>query len=193
MSATLTLSKHRLLWYLEGAARGSHLRWDIYEIFVNDVWPQLSYDEREFIYTLAKRNLSDVFSGEHADKSAKERFLQMLARFDPSNQFKVYFKTEPGEYDKERWPTMREKHPYVQCYKWNDEYRPDWRGYAPKDIIKRVEKVRYRTCDNDHCQSRLECKRFLDHHKGDDMVDAPGCIKKCEVFIDNKPNRSDSI
>ena len=186
MSATLTLDSKELLWLLEGAARGSHLRWDVYEIFVNKVWNQLDYDERESIYTYAKRDLSDIFEGQYADRSGKERFEQMLARFNPSNQYKVYVNKEPGELDKERWPTMCGKNPYVECYKWHGEYKPDWRGYVPDDIIKRVEKVRYRTCTNDCCMARLECNRFLDYQKGDEILDDIGHCKKCEVFIENE-------
>ena len=42
MAAKLTLNKFELMWLFEGAAGKSHLRWGIYEMFVNKVWPQLT-------------------------------------------------------------------------------------------------------------------------------------------------------
>ena len=51
MSAKLTLDRFELIWYLQGAMSGSHLRWSIYEDFVNIIYPQLNDDERNSFTT----------------------------------------------------------------------------------------------------------------------------------------------
>jgi carboxylesterase type B len=91
MAATLRLDKFSLMYLIEGAVGNSQLRWDIYPKMVNDVWPQLTESEREFIFTYVKRDDSWYFNTEmqHVDETAKEYYLQMLARYNPANQWVV--------------------------------------------------------------------------------------------------------
>ena len=54
---TLTLDWHEVLWWLQGAMSGSHLRWFAYEDMVNRVWPQCSEQERRNIFWIMRRDL----------------------------------------------------------------------------------------------------------------------------------------
>ena len=54
---TLTLDWHEVLWWLQGAMSGSHLRWGAYEDMVNRVWPQCSEQERRNIFWIMRRDL----------------------------------------------------------------------------------------------------------------------------------------
>ena len=54
---TLTLDWHEVLWWLQGAMSGSHLRWSAYEDMVNRVWPQCTEQERRNIFFIMRRDL----------------------------------------------------------------------------------------------------------------------------------------
>lgn len=54
---TLTFDWHEVLWFLQGAMSGSHLRWSAYEDMVNRVWPQCSEQERRNIFFVMRRDL----------------------------------------------------------------------------------------------------------------------------------------
>ena len=54
---TLTLDWHEVLWFLQGAMSGSHLRWSAYEDMVNRVWPQCTEQERRSIFFIMRRDL----------------------------------------------------------------------------------------------------------------------------------------
>jgi hypothetical protein len=173
MAAKLSLDRFQLLWYLEGAARGSHLRWDIYPIFVNDVFPQLNESERECIYTYAKRDLSSIFSVKYADDTAKSYFQQMLARYNPANQYKVSVAKDCVK-------------KVVQAYMWNGEYYVNWARRCAREYIKKVEHLPYRKCRNIACEMRESCLRYTDYQEGDKVMDGPevwGC-KNCDLIIE---------
>lgn len=102
----LNLNWDEVLWYLQGAMSGSHLRWSVYSYMVNKVWPQCSEDERKNIFTIMRRDLgywwrpdgwragqdtteegawkSDIF-----DRTPWMHFRQVLARYNPDCQFAV--------------------------------------------------------------------------------------------------------
>lgn len=54
---TLTFDWHEVLWFLQGAMQGSHLRWSAYEDMVNRVWPQCTEQERRCIFLIMRRDL----------------------------------------------------------------------------------------------------------------------------------------
>lgn len=54
---TLNLDWHEVLWWLQGAMSGSHLRWSAYEDMVNRVWPQCDEQERRNIFWIMRRDL----------------------------------------------------------------------------------------------------------------------------------------
>ena len=173
MAATLTMDKFRLLWYFEGACGKSHLRWDIYEIFVNDVWPQLNYDEREFIYTYIKRDTSWHWEGEYRDETPYRYWLQVLARFDPSNQYIVTLKDG-------------RKRPKVDnAYLWEGKYYVGWNRYCQPKCVVKVEQKPFKRCMNSFCQSKERCIRFREYQDGDSVLDRSlyPCVK-CDLMID---------
>lgn len=129
MSAVLTLDKFKLLWLAEGAIGKSHLRWDIYEIFVNDIYPQLNDNEREFIYTYLKRDLSWMWEGKYRDETAYQYWLQMLERYNPTNRFELVLDDDNGH-----------KENVYDAYMWNDRYYVDWNRYCCDDYIQSVKK-----------------------------------------------------
>lgn len=182
MAAKLTLDKFHLLWLLEGAVGKSHLRWDIYDMFVNDVFPQLSEDEREFIYSYAKRDLSWYFEGKYADETPHEYFKQMLARYNPANQYKVKLKNGKENED-------------VIAYKWNDKYYTQWNRYCNEDFIVDVKHLPFKVCGNKYCASRDECLRYKKaigvDEKELDGIRFFGC-DKCDFIIEQVENSNNN-
>ena len=176
----MNLDRFRLMWLAEGAIGKSHLRWDVYEMFVNDIWPQLTDNEREFIYTYIKRDTAWHWERmTPGDETPHENWLQMLARFNPSNQYRV---------------TMREGRKKFQiadnAYLWNGKYYVGWQRYCAPEYIRKVEHKPYRKCINQWCKSRESCKRWSEYKEGDDVLDSNsyGC-EKCDLMLvdDDEP------
>lgn len=168
MSAILKLDRFQLMWLCEGAMGKSHLRWDIYPMMVNDVWPQLSDGEREAIFTYVKRDESWKFNDNY-DKTAKEYYLQMLARYNPANQYKVTLKNG------------RKKQVADNAYLWDGKYYVGWQRYcAPEHVIK-VENKPYKKCNNDWCAAAQNdtCLRYRSYNHGDELLNDTAC-HKCE-------------
>lgn len=188
---TLTLEWREVLWWMQGGMSGSHLRWSVYDDMVNKVWPQCSEQERRNMWFVMRRDLGsywrpDGWSGfdmrtahgegewkpenEIYDKTPWTYFRQVLARFDPENQYAVTLPIKE-EIDLRlsinglckdsiidapiRYVTAdgREafditSHPYltVRAYKWqdldgHDAYFINWRRRCDPDKIAKVEKL----------------------------------------------------
>jgi hypothetical protein len=121
MSATITLDRHELIWLLEGAMCGSHLRWDIYEMMVNVVYPQLNDDERKFFREIAIRNCTERL---HED-TPREYFNKMLSCFDEDNRYIV------------KVNGMKD---LIDAFLWNGSYYKDWNWRCNPDYILTVTK-----------------------------------------------------
>lgn len=149
MSATLNLDRFQLMWLCEGAMGKSHLRWDIYPMMVNDVWPQLSDGEREAIFAYIKRDESWKFNDNlEYDETPRKYFLQMLARYNPANQYIVTLKDG------------RKKQVADNAYLWNGKYYVGWQRYCAPENIVNVEQKPYKMCSNEWCKARQACLRF---------------------------------
>lgn len=180
---TLNLDWHEILWYLHGAMCGSHLRWSAYQDMVNKVWPQCSEGERKNIFTIMRREFgywwrpagwraeppttdegawkseSEIF-----DKTPWMYFRQVLARFNPDNQFAVTLPVKTSaELDNmlkltppatiisiPRTPRTAKAYDEwksdtatitVRAYKWQGEYYIDWTRRCAEDRIAKVEKL----------------------------------------------------
>lgn len=182
MAAKLTLDKFRLMWLLEGAVGKSHLRWDIYDMFVNDVFPQLSEDEREFIYAYAKRDLSWYFEGKYVDATPHEYFKQMLARYNPANQYKVKLKNG------------KEKET-VRAYKWDGKYYTSWNRLCNEDFIVDVKPLQFKLCGNKYCSSRNKCLRYKEVIEiGEKELEGTRLFacEKCDFIIEQIENKDNN-
>lgn len=175
MGATLNLDKFELLWFCDGFVGKSHLRWDGYKIMIDNVFPQLNEAEREFIYTYAKRDFSWMFDKEkrkYVDDTPAISFRQMLARYNPANQYKV--KLDNGN-----------EVETVDAYKWGDRYYGTERRSCNPDYIVNVEHKQYRKCRNTCCDMRDKCLRYTEHKDGDEMLEGANLwfCKDCDLKI----------
>lgn len=188
---TLTLDWHEVLWWMQGGMAGSHLRWSVYEDMVNKVWPQCSEQERRELWFYMRRDLGsywrpDRWSGfdmvtahgegewkpesEIYDKTPWTYFRQVLACFDPENQYAVTLPVRTSD----EWNEMQRSTPkqsiikkylpaekfvkagcswecttsyiVVRTYKWrdlngNDAYFIDWQRRCAPDKITKIEKL----------------------------------------------------
>ena len=149
----------------------SHLRWDIYPMMVNDVYPQLSDGEREAIFTYVKRDESWKFRDDY-DKTAKEYFLHFLARYNPADQFVVTLKDG------------RKKQVVDNAYLWDGKYFVGWQRYcAPENIVK-VERKPFKKCANNFCYAKNICLRHT-YNEGDTLLndDTKTSISRCDFII----------
>ena len=111
----LDLEWREVLWWLQGGMAGSHLRWSVYEDFVNKVWPQCTEQQRRNIFVIARRDLGrywrpDNWNGydmnlkgegpfreDIFDKTPMQYYRHVLARFDPDNQYAVTMQCKTSE------------------------------------------------------------------------------------------------
>ena len=174
---TLNLDWREVLWWMQGGMAGSHLRWSVYEDMVNNVWPQASEQERRNMFLIMRRDFGtywrpDGWSGydfalnegdwreDINDKTPWMYFRQVLARFNPDNQYAVTMQvkdsdaldralclTSAASIISKPSQTVRYKHPnwkkkfVVRAYKWQDEYRIDWSRRCAEDVITKIEKI----------------------------------------------------
>ena len=104
----LELEWREVLWWMQGGMSSS--QWSVYEDMVNRVWPQCSEQDRRNIWLIMRRDLGSWWrpdgwsgfslhnahgegewkpEGEIFDRTPWMYFRQVLARFDPENQFAV--------------------------------------------------------------------------------------------------------
>lgn len=181
---TLNLDWREVLWWMQGGMAGSHLRWSVYEDMVNRVWPQADEQERRNMFLIMRRDFGsywrpDDWNG-HAHMEEKGEgvwkpkdeifnetpwryFRQVLARFDPDNQWAVTMRVENSEQldsvlrltpaasiikqpslahirKSDKWESNTTT-VTVRAYKWQDEYRIDWSRRCADDLIKKIEKM----------------------------------------------------
>ena len=180
----LSLDWHEVLWWLQGGMSGSHLRWNVYEDMVNRVWPQADEQERRNMWLIMRRDLGyywrpdgwnghshmmepgegdwRIESGIH-DITPWMYFRQVLARFDPDNQWAVTMRcgssamldgvlrlTPKASIIKQpslahirksdKWESDTTT-VTVRAYRWQDEYRIDWSRRCAEDNIVSIEKI----------------------------------------------------
>ena len=108
----IDLGEDQIFYYLEGCARGSHLRQGCWHQMIN-LYPEMSQDIRDFLYTFAKRDIAPLFARVSSDgyrPCGAENFDQFLACFNKDNRYMVTAKdgerTETREtylYDGHYW------------------------------------------------------------------------------------------
>lgn len=175
MAAKIKLDKFQLMWLFEGAAGKSHLRWDIYQMFIDDIYPQLDDNEREFLYIYIKRDTSWMWENRgKADETPYNYWLQVLARYNPSNQFIV-----TAEYNGEKETK--------DAYLWDGKYYVGYNNYFANEYIVNVEQKPYKKCLNELCGKHQQCKRYTTHKFGDEVIDELKSYycNKCDMLIED--------
>ena len=179
---TMSLEWREVLWWMQGGMAGSHLRWSVYEDMVDRVWPQASEQERRNMWLIMRRDLGtywrpDGWNGhEHMTEQGEGEwrvitaiddsipwtyFRQVLARFDPDNQYAVSVQIKNdvsfrklGVYRdsiiKMPSPPLTEEGQHwesdtasvvLRTYKWQDKYYIDWSRRCAEDLIVKAEKL----------------------------------------------------
>ncbi len=181
---TLTLDWREVLWWMQGGMAGSHIRWGVYEDMVNRVWTQCDEQTRRNMHYVMRRDLGyywrpDGWSGykhpisgegewkpeeEIHDRTPWMYFRQVLARFDPDNQWAVTIAVHtqkelesslrflpkasliscPTFYTaKGCMPTLGlDSAPLiVRAYRWADSYRINWGLRIAPDTIVKAERL----------------------------------------------------
>lgn len=128
-SILMCMDSAEILYYLEGCARGSHLRQGCWHDMIH-LYPMMSDDMRRFIHTYAKRDIAPIFeqAGDYLGNLGRPDFEQFLACFDPNNRYMVTAR-HGDEIDAE------------ECYLWHDTYYIDERSYFHKLYIVKVEHI----------------------------------------------------
>ena len=168
----LTLDWREILWWMQGGMAGSHLRWSVYEDMVNKVWPQCSEQERRNIHYIMERDLGTYWRNDEGEWKAESEifdktpwmyFRQVLARFDPNNQYAVTIRvkdehmyqclkniTNPAVIINLPKPPMTKKGEtwesstataVSRAYQWDGKYMVDWGCYCDPDLIVKAEKL----------------------------------------------------
>ena len=131
----IDLDRHQILYYLEGCAHGSHLRQDCWHQMIN-LYPKFTQEERDFLYTYAKRDIAPLFQPHHFDHPAldglrhvgAEDFDQFLACFDKDNHYMVTAEKDGKSETKE-------------TYLYNGKYYTSHVFYYDSKYITKVEKI----------------------------------------------------
>ena len=87
----IDLDKFELLYYLEGCARGSHLRQGVWRRFIDEFYDKLTAEERLFLFHYSVRDLWPIFNEPYCGGShyGKDDFNMFVSRFNPYNQYSV--------------------------------------------------------------------------------------------------------
>ena len=168
----LGLEWREVLWWLRGGMTGSHLRWSVYKDMVNKVWPQCTEQERRNIHYIMERDFGEYWrnsdgdwkpESEISDKTPYMYFRQVLARFDPENQYAVTLRVRnehmyqclknvtkpaiiislpkpPLVKKGETWTSLTAT-AVSRAYKWDGRYMVDWSCRCDESLITKVEKL----------------------------------------------------
>ena len=151
----LKLDWREVLWWMQGGMAGSHLRWSVYEDMVDKVWIQCTDLERYNLFVIMRRDLGshwrpDEWNGlryqyaqckgegpwlpeeKISDKTPWMYFRQVLARFDPDNQYTVSVAV-----GKEKVDTGGK----LRAYLWQGHYYVGWSTYVNDDAILGVART----------------------------------------------------
>lgn len=145
----INIDKFELMYLLEGCSIGSHLRQGIWERCIDEFYDKLSRDERLWLYTYAKRDITPRYK--RKDAVGREDFFKFLACFNPANRYMVAVE---GEVD------GKHKRELVDAYKYGDVFWVSYRRFIPEEYIKSVERDRVSPCSASYCMWRDSCVRY---------------------------------
>lgn len=171
---TIKIDKFNILYWLEGCANGSHLRQDIWERCIDEFYGKMTTDQRLWLYTYVKRNITPRFMSKYSN-AGKEDFLKFLACFNPANRFTIVAEgMVDGKQVKETAST----------FYFDKRYWVSSRQCVASEYIKSITPESYGRCSADYCMWHETCKRFTtDPNETERHVlyhDA-----KCDWYIDN--------
>lgn len=171
------LDQYELLWFLEGCARGSHLRQGIWQRAVDEFYDKLNANERLTIYMYAKRDLTEIFVPKNIGGTAYQNpghkdFFNFLACFNPTNRYEVHMKGNVDGKDYDEW---------VNAYFYDGDYHVKFNLTCAREYITETKAVDdFDKCNFVECKWSKHCAR-LDV----DSEDRIGLYKtsKCDWFI----------
>ena len=169
----ITLGKFDTLYWLEGCARGSHLRKDSWNRMI-DKWKDCTESERDFFYKYSKRDIADIFKeseigGKPFRHFGAEDFYKYLACYNPANRYKVT--ASNGEVSET-----------TECFLFEGSYWIDSRHCVAEEFIKNVEHLAYTKGRNNFCELREKCLRSCEDASDSNIYQwSPGL--GCENFI----------
>ena len=146
------LSEFEILYLCEGCAIGSHLRQGIWERCIDEFFAKLSDDEREWLYTYAKRDITHNFIREGT--CGRGDYFKFLARFNPANRYMVAAEGDVGG-----------KHikKNIDAFKWDGKFWIDSRHSVIEDTVTNVEQAPFTKCCADFCVLCETCARYSDN------------------------------
>ena len=142
----------------------SHLRWGGYDKVIDEVYPQLESSDKDFLYGIIMRDLSDRVR----DGVEREYFEMMMARLDPSNQYDVLMASG-----------LRDGL-LAHAFKWEGKYYVGSRKYCAEELILSVTPRPYLRCLNNGCAHSSRCKRYLTYKEGDKVLEGHDLVWGCD-------------
>lgn len=159
----INIDKFEFLCLLKGCAAGSHLCQGIWHKAIDCFYPKMSGDERLWLYTYAKRDLTEYYIRE--DAVGRDDFFQFLACFNPTNRYTL---TVEGDVDGKHTKQT------VEAYHWQGKYYIKSRQYAADEYIKSKEWH----CDFDKCNTKCDWHKSCARYR-EDAPDGFGKHEHC--------------
>lgn len=148
----VSIDKFGLLHWMHGCAIGSHLRQGIWRRAVDEFYGKLTIDEREFVYTYAKRDIAPIFQpkdigGSPYQHFGHEDFFHFLACYNPANRYNVSMEGKGV------------KAQTVKAYKWEGNYHVGFNRFCAPEYTKKATPCGFTDCGL-ACKLHEHCARF---------------------------------
>lgn len=125
----IDLDKFELLYYLEGCARGSHLRQGVWRRFIDEFYDKLTTQERLFLFHYSMRDLWQIFNDPYCSDSSrygKDDFNMFISKFNPYNKYSVTASND-------------EMADVCECFWFNGKFHTGYNRFISGEYIKNVE------------------------------------------------------
>lgn len=124
----IEMDSAQILYYLEGCARGSHLRQGCWHDMIR-LYPKMSQCMRDFLYKYAKRDITQIYEPYNGYRvCGAEDFDQFLACFDKENRYMVTA-TDGNETET------------AETYLYQGKYYLNENRYFASEYITNIEKI----------------------------------------------------
>lgn len=125
----IDLDKFELLYYLEGCARGSHLRQGVWKRFIDEFYDKLTAEERLFLFHYSVRDLWSIFNEPYCGGGShygKDDFNMFVSKFNPYNKYNITVSND-GSTDE------------YECFWFNGKFYKDSNSVIDDKHIKHVK------------------------------------------------------